>query len=139
MKILRWKLFVEIALTNKGASWHFTRPDVQIQALFLVLCFRLRITFRFVVSDVNECNQLSQPCPENSLCENAEGSHFCLCQAGFVMENGKCQGNSGYCSLFKTWYITALLTIIPRARMGSESIADEAEGRMPNGLLTQKP
>ena len=29
------------------------------------------------------------------------------------------------------------LTIIPRARMGSESIAHEAEGRRPNELLTQ--
>ena len=102
MKILRWKLFVEIALKNKGASWHFTRPDVQIQALFLVLCFRLCITFRFVVSDVDECKLVSQPCPENSLCEDGEGTFFCICKAGFVMENGKCQGNSGYCSLFKT-------------------------------------
>ena len=32
---------------------------------------------------------------------------------------------------------TKLLAIIPRARIGSESIANEAEG--PNGLLTQSP
>ena len=43
--------------------------------------------------------------------------------------------------LSKIFAITIIgyLTIIPRARMGSESIAHEAEGRRPNRLLTQRP
>ena len=35
-------------------------------------------------------------------------------------------------------YIGVYLTIIPGARMGSESIAHDS-GRRPNGLLTQGP
>ena len=34
------EIILEFTLTLNGASWHFTRPDVQMQGLFLVLCFR---------------------------------------------------------------------------------------------------
>ena len=38
--------------------------------------------------------------------------------------------NNGSRAYFQVWQRHLYLTIIPRARMGSESIAHEAEGRM---------
>lgn len=42
--------------------------------------------------DVNECEDGTHNCPEKSTCENAVGSHTCLCMGGYKMMNGECVG-----------------------------------------------
>lgn len=40
--------------------------------------------------DVNECQTLEQPCPDNQECVNSLGSYTCNCRPGYHMESGNC-------------------------------------------------
>ncbi|KAL5014723.1 hypothetical protein ScPMuIL_008993 [Solemya velum] len=45
--------------------------------------------------DINECDE--NPCPNNSICENTDGSHTCTCNDGFKMTNSICQDCNDTC------------------------------------------
>ena len=45
-----------------------------------------------MVSDVNECYQDPTACPGDTICENTRGSYTCVCPAGYVWKDIKCEG-----------------------------------------------
>lgn len=41
--------------------------------------------------DIDECSEDEKACPPHSTCENTQGSHVCICHAGYIMnEDGLC-------------------------------------------------
>ena len=51
---------------------------------------------------MNECSVLPDVCGDNARCENTMGSFRCMCNDGFEMRDGTCQG---LCPslLFRLW------------------------------------
>lgn len=41
-------------------------------------------------ADINECDDGSNPCPQNSLCSNEPGSFSCSCQPGYLWDGQRC-------------------------------------------------
>ena len=48
--------------------------------------------FAYIFSDINECVPDSNPCDENAVCINTDGSANCTCKRGFTGDGIICQG-----------------------------------------------
>jgi hypothetical protein len=44
--------------------------------------------------DFDECAAGTFDCPENSTCDNTDGSYKCNCVPGYVKTSGVCRGNN---------------------------------------------
>ncbi|XP_022806221.1 lectin BRA-3-like, partial [Stylophora pistillata] len=63
-----------------GAKNGYTWNDVSCDNCFKFTCFK----------DINECTVKSHRCDVNAACQNTEGSHNCICNAGYEGDGIKC-------------------------------------------------
>ena len=57
----------------------------------------IKFVIRKVYLDIDECidSEVTGVCPQNSLCNNTNGSFTCDCQEGYQeLQNGTCNGKS---------------------------------------------
>ena len=47
-------------------------------------------------TDIDECIDGTDGCPENSVCNNTIGSFECICFPGFVKNGSQCDGETYY-------------------------------------------
>lgn len=64
----------------------------------LVIAAVNTLWFSFIPSDIDECEDDTQPCGPSGECWNTEGSFFCSCDAGFVSTRDP-PGCEGMCML----------------------------------------
>ena len=60
--------------------------------VFIQQIAELRNVLCFVLVDINECTAGTHNCPANSVCSNTEGSFTCICNEGYRLIGGVCQG-----------------------------------------------
>lgn len=62
----------------------------------------------YCTEDIDECKNTSI-CPENSVCQNTNGSFSCLCDSGYSQAAGKCVGKllkkKGYREKEEWWVV----------------------------------
>ena len=44
------------------------------------------------MTDIDECAADTNPCDENAICTNNNGSYSCTCKQGFTGDNTTCEG-----------------------------------------------
>ena len=70
--------------------WRMVQPVKVTTRPLIILCN----TYCFVLhTDIDECAD-SKICPNNSVCNNMNGSFTCDCGPGFLFQNGTCDGVS---------------------------------------------
>lgn len=90
---------MEIALTLKARSIALAllgtvETDIIVLVCFLYNCSFITLIIYFSYVDIDECINVTSPCPIHSFCVNTLGNYECNCSTGYTKIGDACEGTN---------------------------------------------